>query len=175
MASSKWKVGLPSKIHSLTWKVIYFRLCLWILHIWVVHFVPSSLQQHSNIISDKEREFEIHVHFLELAFKPAPILAQIWPSMPSVKRWQISSHVGRQRKGSAALKMGLLPAYFALAWVSPSFGLIPHWKWAVSIEMECWSVVIQWENSVALPLRCWDGSCGRGGHCLSTWVSIYIC
>ena len=99
MASSKWKVGLPSKIHSLTWKVIYFRFCLWILHIWVVHFVPSSLQQHiySNIISDREREFEIHVHFLELAFRAAPILAQIWPSMPSVKRWKIcqarASHI----------------------------------------------------------------------------------
>ena len=40
------------------------------------------------------------------------------------------------------------------------------------IEMECWSVVIQWGNSAALPLRCWGGQCGRGGHCLSTWVKI---
>ncbi len=38
------------------------------------------------------------------------------------------------------------------------------------IEMAHWSVVIQWENSAALPLRCWGGKCGRGGHCLSTWV-----
>ncbi len=37
----------------------------------------------------------------------------------------LTTHVGRQCKGRAALKVGLLPASFALARVPP-FGLLPH-------------------------------------------------
>ncbi len=92
---------------------------------------------------------------------------------------KLFTHVGRHRKGSVALTIGLLPASFALAWVSPSFGLTRgatnqvQCKGALVLhflEMECWPVVIQWKNSAALPLHSWDGVCNRGGHCLSTWV-----
>ncbi len=43
--------------------------------------------------------------------------------MISVHSLTRTTHVGRQRKGSVALIMGLFPASFALAWVSHSFGL----------------------------------------------------
>ncbi len=66
--------------------------------------------------------FGVFIQFYSITFKISK----------TIQEFIKTTHVGRQRKGSVALRVGLLPASFALAGVPPSFCLLSHYGVLVS-------------------------------------------
>ncbi len=128
---------LMKYICQVYWGIFRTATLLWCMgDVCLQSFRSSSYYTHSNRFGGHKNwamYFWSHAHLCDYWLDPASIHIGAGRTKNTcssfyVHQSYLNAHVGRQRKGSIALIMGLFPASFALAWVSPSFGLIPHWK-----------------------------------------------